>query len=464
MSVHRFMDFSNLPSNWRGVEWGKCKNIKLYFEYDDIKGFLKIIEYNKKTRCIKFEYDSNIYKTSVNLFREGYIGDAIGKRTHNFKYEIGDIINNLTIVDKFNYRNAKNETYKTYRCKCKKCNYEVNIIESNLLKGSGCPCCSNKVVVPGINDIATTDPWMIKYLVNPEDAFRYSSQSHKKIKIKCVYCGKEKHMKISDLYRYQKVTCICSDNISYPEKVMFGILEQIDIDFIYQLNKSHMDWCKNYRYDFYIPSLNLIIEMDGGFHNRVHAKEKRSIQEIKNIDREKNKLAMNNNKKIIRIDCDYIGFDRCDYIKNQILKSHLNKYIHMDKINWTKVNEFALSNRIKVVCDYYNKHKEDMIMSDIANNFKCSVPTIRHYLKTGNKFGWCDYSPTHSRKTVAKLKKCNNAKRIKIIELNMTFESVSDCIKYMLNEKHIKLSHACISNVCNNKQENHKGYHFEYVS
>lgn len=463
MSVHRFIDLSNLPSNWRGIEWGKCKNIKLYFEYDEIKDFIKIIDYDKNTRYIKFEYNNIIHNISVGLFRDGYIGDALGKRTHNFKYEIGNIIHGLTILDRFNFRNTKNETYKTYRCKCNKCNYAFDIMESNLLKRSGCPCCSNKIVVQGINDISTTDPWMIEYLVDKEDAYKYTSQSHKKVKVKCIYCGKEKHMKISDLYKYEKVTCVCSDGISYPEKVMFGILEQINIDFIYQLNKTHMSWCENYRYDFYIPSKNLIIEMDGGFHNKAHSKEKRSMQQIKNTDIEKNKLAINNNKLIIRIDCDYAGFDRCDYIKNQILKSNLNKHINIDEIDWTNVNEFALSNIIKTVCDYYNKHKYDMIMSEIANNFKLSVPTIRNYLKTGNKFSWCNYSPEQSRETVIKLKKANNSKMVKIIELNMIFESVSDCIKYMLNEKQIKLSHACISNVCNDKQENHKGYHFEYV-
>lgn len=464
MSIHRFVDLKSLPSDWRGIEWEDCKNIKLYFEYDTIKGFLEIIKYDKSSRNIIFKYNENVYKINVNLFRQGYIGNALGKRTQDFKYDIGDKINGLKVINKFNSRNNKNETYKTYTCRCEKCNYETEIIESNLLKGVGCPCCSNKVIVKGINDIATTDPWMIDYLVDKEDAYKYSSQSHKKVKTKCNYCGNEKNMKISDLYKYKKVNCICSDKISYPEKIMFRILDQVNIDFIYQCNKNHVKWCKKYRYDFYIPSLNLIIEMDGGFHNRTHTKDKRSIEKIKDIDKEKDKLAIDNNKTIVRIDCDYCGFDRCDYIKNKILKSSLNKYIDMYKIDWVDVNEFALSNLIKDVCDYYNKNKENMIMSDIAKNFKLSIVTIRNYLKIGNKFEWCNYEPSHSRKIVGKLKKHNNAKKIKILEFNIIFESVSECIRYMFDEKNVKLSHACISNVCSGKQSSHKGYHFEYVS
>lgn len=42
--------------------------------------------------------------------------------------------------------------------KCKKCGYIWRAQIYNRANGKGCPCCANRVVVPGINDLATTDP------------------------------------------------------------------------------------------------------------------------------------------------------------------------------------------------------------------------------------------------------------------------------------------------------------------
>ena len=42
--------------------------------------------------------------------------------------------------------------------KCRKCGYIWNAQIYNRANGKGCPCCASRVVVPGINDLATTEP------------------------------------------------------------------------------------------------------------------------------------------------------------------------------------------------------------------------------------------------------------------------------------------------------------------
>ena len=42
--------------------------------------------------------------------------------------------------------------------KCHVCTYEWEAKIYNRSNGKGCPCCANRVVVPGINDLATSDP------------------------------------------------------------------------------------------------------------------------------------------------------------------------------------------------------------------------------------------------------------------------------------------------------------------
>ena len=42
--------------------------------------------------------------------------------------------------------------------KCHVCTYEWEASPNNRKKGSGCPCCSGRVPMPGVNDLATINP------------------------------------------------------------------------------------------------------------------------------------------------------------------------------------------------------------------------------------------------------------------------------------------------------------------
>ena len=80
--------------------------------------------------------------------------------------------------------------------KCKKCGYEwISTINHRTSSKSGCPCCASKVIVVGINDLATTHPEIAKEWhptkngnLLPRDV---KAGSNKKIWWKCLICGKE---------------------------------------------------------------------------------------------------------------------------------------------------------------------------------------------------------------------------------------------------------------------------------
>ena len=52
---------------------------------------------------------------------------------------------------------------------------------------------------PGVNDIATTHPEVIQFLVNKEDGHKYSHGSEKKVKIKCLNCEYETEKMVIEL-------------------------------------------------------------------------------------------------------------------------------------------------------------------------------------------------------------------------------------------------------------------------
>ncbi len=76
--------------------------------------------------------------------------------------------------------------------KCKKCGYIWQAQIYNRAHGKGCPCCANRVVVPGINDLATTDPELAAEwhpTLNSLKPTEVTRGQQKKIYWKCSKCG-----------------------------------------------------------------------------------------------------------------------------------------------------------------------------------------------------------------------------------------------------------------------------------
>lgn len=92
------------------------------------------------------------------------------------------------------------------------------------------------------------------------------------------------------------------------------------------------DWCKNINhlpFDFLINELNLIIELDGKQHFE-QVSNWTPIQEIKYRDNLKNKLALENNFKVIRI-CQRIVWDDKEFWDTQ-LKEAINNINEIELI------------------------------------------------------------------------------------------------------------------------------------
>ena len=161
---------------------------------------------------------------------------------------------------------------------------------------------------------------MVKYFQGGYDeAKKYSRGSDKEIYPVCPDCGrvKDKPMKIDTLRKNKSIGCVCGDKISYPEKVMSHVLNIIEPNYISQLSSKDFEWCNKYRYDFYLPTYNSIIEVHGEQHYR-HTGFKRTVKEEQENDRLKKELALNNGiDNYIIIDCRK---SEINYIKNNILK------------------------------------------------------------------------------------------------------------------------------------------------
>lgn len=394
------IDFSNLPmySN-KKINWNICKGESVKYEIDGTNycGNIKIEDvYDKK---LKIKIDGNepiiIYKSS---FKECKIAKEFGIKSKYFKYSIGEEINDILILEQriitseVFYNGIKIPSEENgYFVRCLRDGYEFEVLEKVLNRRRNCPVCGNAKVVPGINDIGTTDPDFAKWFVNKDDILNYTRNTNKEVLLKCPVCGRT-FVGIPNRYK-SLPSCICNDHISYPEKVMASVLNQLQVRYIYQLNNSHFKWCKTYRYDFYFEykSKKYIVEMDGAFHYMYNYKNDMSVEESNKIDNIKDQLAKENNCILIRINCNYDDFGkRHEFIKNNILNSYFAKIFDLSDINWKECENFAITSLIKTVSDLWN---DGMTKVEIKDKTKLSKTTIDEYLKIGKSLKLNEYIP-----------------------------------------------------------------------
>ena len=228
---------------------------------------------------------------------------------------------------------------------------------------------------------------MIKYFLYKEDAYNHTYGESVMIDCICPDCGNIRKIKISQL-KQNGFSCICGDGFSYPEKIFSNILNQLNLDYTYQLSKKDFIWCNTYRYDFYIPKYNIIIETHGNQHYDPVCNFNNDFENIHNNDINKRKLALKNNiETYIELDC---RISNKNYIKESIYKSELINYFDFTNVNWEQADEFATSSLIKRVCEYYELHKDNMTKTSIGKKFNITLSTVSKYLKKGEKFGWCN--------------------------------------------------------------------------
>jgi hypothetical protein len=325
-----------------------------------------------------------------------------------------------------------------YDAICPVCKNTKNVYISNLVRGFFyCDYC---------HSVASRRPDLIKYLVNKKDALLTCGRATK-VKIKCPDCGLERPIAIKDLVSRGFRCTSCGDYISYPEKFLANILEQLNVQFIRQFSSKDVQWCDNYRYDFYIPLSDMIIETNGRQHYEDGIFGKERLSATKENDEEKRQLALKHNiKHYIVLDCRY---STPDWIKTSILQSKLNGIYDLSLIDWNAAAEFALKGIVKDVCVAWQNGRQ---AKDIAKSFHIDRSTVYDYLKSGAELGWCDYTP--QVRTLPQKRKVAVFKNEKCIGV---FDSIASLVRQSQDVCGMKLNKKLISDLCNSETGEHKG-------
>lgn len=440
-----------------------CKNIHEQYVEELKKVHSNIIVIDKYIdmytnivhKCLKCGYEWSVRPYSLLHAKYGcpkcsYVERAKARKLTQEEYKKRVLESNPDVEVIGEYINASTPIKHV----CKKCGYGLNgewlAIPSHIMNGHGCPVCSGNIIgsAPEYkNSIWSQDEYLdfFKDYMSEEQMKTNMPNSHAKIDVICPVCGRHKNISPNILWR-QGLGCICSDGISYPNKFMFSFLEQTEIDFN---REQSFEWSNGKIYDFYIPSLNCIIECNGAQHYKGWNKVNNSAKLQQLNDEEKYKMAINNGidkNKYIVIDCSH---SNKDFIKHNIEQSNLLNIlnINISDVNIEQCDIFATSNLVKRICDMWN---DGLAIKQIQE--KTKIVAVCEYLKRGNKIGWCNcYTEKEARKRGAR---CNKGRWVNVycLELNKVFTSISEAARQTkLNPESIRMCCSCKWNQYNNQ-------------
>lgn len=342
---------------------------------------------------------------------------------------------------------------------------EYKITTGNILKG-----CFGNIIGTNVKDFRYKIGEKVQ-TIRKEcvvlDKFR-NEKGHKSYKCKCPDCGSIKITREDKLINRGFICTICSDKISYSERFMGSLLNQLKVNYEYQktfewskkLNNKKLD--SNKIYDFYIPMFNTIIEVNGELHYKESRWSKsRPLDYIRDNDKIKRDLAIENGvEKYIIINCMKSDMN---YIKDNILNSKLSNMFDFSKVDWNRCSLDSCTSLMKVCSDLWNNGMRSAV--EIAKEINLSKQTVITYLKKFSQLGLNDYNPKQEMKTgLGRIP--SNAKELIILKDDVClglFKSATELERMSEKLYDIKLHQTEISKVLRGGRDFYKGYRFKYL-
>lgn len=324
----------------------------------------------------------------------------------------GGITNEL-LLSEWNYeknrgllpQNFTSSSNKKVWWKCSVCEYEWQAKISLRQVGRGCPCCSNRTVVKGKNDLATTNPQLAKEWHpsknHPLTPFDVTRGSGKKVWWECPN-GHE--YKASVMHRGHGTSCpICNSGrqTSFFEQAIFYYIKRTYPDAI----NRYQNFLENrMEIDIFIPSKHLAIECDGVFwHNKENSKKRENTkyqlcrkkgitlwrvrEQGKNEENDCPTLLTGNAVKYSEIKADRIFYwdsQKENRGLNQVILQILDTMNSMDRLSGKRVEAFPFFD-VNVDRDRF-KIRESMNFL-ASNSLENSFPELVkewHPTKNGN--------------------------------------------------------------------------------
>ena len=137
------------------------------------------------------------------------------------------------------------------------------------VKGQGCPVCAGKIVVPGVNDLATTEPGLADELVDESMAHAVSRGSERMLEWQCDQGHRWKATVYSRVAGQGCPVCANSGTSKMEEAVYQVLADLVGEDKIIRHDQSILPG--RYELDFVIPDAKVAVEFNGLYWHSVDA-------------------------------------------------------------------------------------------------------------------------------------------------------------------------------------------------
>lgn len=259
-----------------------------------------------------------------------------------YLYNLGDTFETrhgtMTVVGMLRIQREDKVFRKHYTLQCEK-GHQYDVKEEYLKAGRLRTC--KKCNHPPIID---SDPDFAAWFVDPSIPLLRSRGCHDKADFYCQRCGKIVRGKsISNVHKRRQVPCpYCANGVSYPERYMIALLEQLRVPFVHQhtVRFTRDGHNRNYKYDFYDPERQLVIETHGQQHMEPGAFERlggQTLEMIQQNDAEKEHYATR------VLDLKYVALDCRRSDPNWIRREVINKlsFYPLESVDWYTVQVSA---------------------------------------------------------------------------------------------------------------------------
>lgn len=219
------------------------------------------------------------------------------------------------------------------------------------------------------------------FVYNKEDLKKYTINSSKKIMFQCPSCKEKGIKKIQDVMR-QGFSCGCKKGSSYNERLVSNILDYFNIK--YEREKTYekliSDKGRYYRFDFYLPKHNAIIETHGKQHyneNNFYGKG------TKKSDKIKRRYCEDKNIRLYEIDCsndttrDKNIKCKLEEIAGEYLEEDVFIDLKMKSIHFSRVDKSTI----------ISMYKRGYSQKEISQSMNISLSIVQKITKNIKKEG-----------------------------------------------------------------------------
>lgn len=314
--------------------------------------------------------------------------------------------------NEFNPENIRRSSMKNIWIKCQEHNYHGSYLTTanSFSSGKRCPYCVNRKVnyfdSVGFlhHDIAKQIYQDVELNdVNILDTYKLAPQKHDIFYFKCDKCNNITKKRL-DYVTTRGLTCdACGDGVPYGEKFISYLLRFSKIRFINQFSKHNEEWCGKYRYDFYLPDHNKMLNTIGyGLLSQLNNNQVNDNQDYRN----KKELAISQNIEFIEIPYLYYNKRSIDKYAIEILKD----IVDFKNIDLNKIHEMCDKGFVYESSELWLKGNTSLEIAEKLGT--CRASAIK-YLKKGTKLGLCNYNARREMALSARV--VNKEKRKKIL-------------------------------------------------